>query len=277
MMSETFKYCAPIAGALGFSVEDTAEAITYKVNGRHTLKGVGKNPLLATAKSKTDKNVSGLLSQVESGKFTICSYENSYEIEAGGTAVSIVDMMVASVESTTILFLGNVFCTVTADDDPEHPVVSFLYKVDDVWIEDFKPMQVVLAGANMLPLFFPLGGLSANSAKHIEVFMMVEGGSALIGVACCKASAIGSSIAGGVVEWDGRIVVEDSVELLGIQEVGISLKTFEDVLAVRTQVEDVHGFSDSVFLMELGEGDPLTLFGISDSMVFDVEEETDDD
>ncbi len=27
MMGETFKYCAPIAGALGFSVEDTAEAI----------------------------------------------------------------------------------------------------------------------------------------------------------------------------------------------------------------------------------------------------------
>ncbi len=27
MMGETFKYAAPIAGALGFSVEDTAEAI----------------------------------------------------------------------------------------------------------------------------------------------------------------------------------------------------------------------------------------------------------
>ena len=27
MMGETFKYCAPVAGALGFSVEDTAEAI----------------------------------------------------------------------------------------------------------------------------------------------------------------------------------------------------------------------------------------------------------
>ena len=26
MMGETFKYCAPIAGALGFSAEDTAEA-----------------------------------------------------------------------------------------------------------------------------------------------------------------------------------------------------------------------------------------------------------
>ena len=32
MMGETFKYCAPIAGALGFSVEDTAEAIGLMEN-----------------------------------------------------------------------------------------------------------------------------------------------------------------------------------------------------------------------------------------------------
>ena len=31
MMGETFKYCAPIAGALGFSAEDTAEAIGLRV------------------------------------------------------------------------------------------------------------------------------------------------------------------------------------------------------------------------------------------------------
>ena len=32
MMGETFKYAAPIAGALGFSVEDTAEAIGLMAN-----------------------------------------------------------------------------------------------------------------------------------------------------------------------------------------------------------------------------------------------------
>jgi len=32
MLGETFKYAAPIAGALGFSVEDTAEAIGLMAN-----------------------------------------------------------------------------------------------------------------------------------------------------------------------------------------------------------------------------------------------------
>jgi TP901 family phage tail tape measure protein len=35
MMGETFKYCAPIAGALGFSAEDTAEAIGLMANSRY--------------------------------------------------------------------------------------------------------------------------------------------------------------------------------------------------------------------------------------------------
>ena len=32
MMGEIFKYCAPVAGALGFSCEDTAEAIGLMAN-----------------------------------------------------------------------------------------------------------------------------------------------------------------------------------------------------------------------------------------------------
>ena len=32
MLGESFKYCAPIAGALGFSCEDTAEALGLMAN-----------------------------------------------------------------------------------------------------------------------------------------------------------------------------------------------------------------------------------------------------
>ena len=32
MMGETFKYCAPVAGALGFSCKDTAQAIGLMAN-----------------------------------------------------------------------------------------------------------------------------------------------------------------------------------------------------------------------------------------------------
>ena len=41
MMGETFKYCAPIAGALGFSAEDTAEAIGLMANSGIKASQVG--------------------------------------------------------------------------------------------------------------------------------------------------------------------------------------------------------------------------------------------
>lgn len=46
MMGETFKYCAPIAGALGFSAEDTAEAIGLMANAG--IKGSQAGTVLRT-------------------------------------------------------------------------------------------------------------------------------------------------------------------------------------------------------------------------------------
>ena len=44
MMGKTFKYCAPIAGALGFSAEDTAEAIGLMANSGIKASQAGTSP-----------------------------------------------------------------------------------------------------------------------------------------------------------------------------------------------------------------------------------------
>ena len=43
-------------------------SFTVKIGGRQSLKCVGKNPGLSQAKSKNDKNIFGLLNQIEAGK-----------------------------------------------------------------------------------------------------------------------------------------------------------------------------------------------------------------
>ena len=40
-------------------------SIRQKIGGKQSLKCVGKNPRLAQAKSRNDKNISGLLNQIE--------------------------------------------------------------------------------------------------------------------------------------------------------------------------------------------------------------------
>ena len=43
-------------------------SFTVKLGRRQSLKCVGKNPGLSQAKSKNDKNIFGLLNQIEAGK-----------------------------------------------------------------------------------------------------------------------------------------------------------------------------------------------------------------
>ena len=69
MMGETFKYCAPIAGALGFSAEDTAEAIGLMANA-----GI-KSSQAGTALRTVMNNLSGevKLSGAAFGEVTIAT------------------------------------------------------------------------------------------------------------------------------------------------------------------------------------------------------------
>lgn len=308
-------------------------SVTYKINGKQTLKGVGKNPLLSSAKSKADKNIIGLLNQVETGKFVICAYENASELIVGEEAIRIIDVTFAAIESTSALFIGNINCVVSAEEEtitkeytvsqevpmvdsiisravaiakeefaeesgstegeiesgdgteetviPEveyetiesvvsvpvtekvSPVVTFLYKLDDTWVEDYQPKQKVMDGENILSLLYPMGSLGANSAKRLEVYMMMEGGTLTIAQANCKAAVAGSGIASGYTEWDGKIVIEQQISVLTLADADVTMKwLISDVgFAFRTDMEG--SVEETVGRYSIAGA--MTLLGLTDS------------
>ncbi len=311
-------------------------SVTYKINGKQILKGVGKNPLLSSAKSKADKNIIGLLNQVETGKFVICAYENASELIVGADAIRIIDVTFAAIESTSAIFIGNINCMVSADEEnvvkeysvthevpsvdsivnravaiakeeltdsgeeldikseeegslPEvefetiesimslpvtekvRPVVTFLYRLDDTWIEDYKPKQKVVDGENILSLLFPMGSLGANSAKRLEVYMMIEGGELVIAPANCKAVVAGSGIASGYTEWDGKIVIEQKISLLQIPNAVVSLKSMDGNVGFKTYTDMRGGVSDEFGRYTLNN--KVTLLGLVSNVEMIEEEE----
>nr|DAL75792.1 MAG TPA: hypothetical protein [Bacteriophage sp.] len=320
-------------------------SVTYKINGKQTLKGVGKNPLLSSAKSKADKNIIGLLNQVETGKFVICAYENAAELVVGADAIRIIDVTFAAIESTSALFIGNINCvvsaakeTVTKENTISHevptvdsiiaravaitkdeiasesategekesgeetevveestgeegteeatipeveyetidsvvsfpvtekvsPVVTFLYKMDDTWVEDYQPRQKVVDGENILSLLFPMGSLGANSAKRLEVYMLIEGGELVIAPANCKAAVAGSGIASGYTEWDGKIVIEQQISVLTLRNADVTMKglTSDVGFTFRTDVEG--GIQETVGIYSIAG--TMALFGLTDGV-----------
>ena len=85
-----------------------------RIGGKHTLKCVGKNPRLAQAKSKNDKNISGLLNQIEAGKIGIHTFTNASAYTVAETNVRIISIEFAAKEETHVQFFGQVLVDVSA-------------------------------------------------------------------------------------------------------------------------------------------------------------------
>ncbi|MGN1184544.1 MAG: hypothetical protein ACI4R7_04885 [Oliverpabstia sp.] len=90
-------------------------SMTCKIGGKHSLKGVGKNPRLAQAKSKNDKNISGLLNQIEAGKIGIHTFTNASAYTVAETDVKIISIEFATSEENHAQFFGQVIVDVKAD------------------------------------------------------------------------------------------------------------------------------------------------------------------
>ena len=85
-----------------------------RIGGKQNLKCVGKNPRLAQAKSKNDKNISGLLNQIESGKIGIHTFTNASAYTIAEDNVRIISIEFAAKEETHVQFFGQVIVDVSA-------------------------------------------------------------------------------------------------------------------------------------------------------------------
>ena len=85
-----------------------------RIGGKQSLKCVGKNPRLAQAKSKNDKNISGLLNQIESGKIGIHTFTNASAYTIAEDNVRIISIEFAAKEETHVQFFGQVIVDVSA-------------------------------------------------------------------------------------------------------------------------------------------------------------------
>lgn len=94
-------------------------SMQIKIGGKQTLKGVGKNPRLARAKSKNDKNISGLLNQIEenktAGKIGIHTFTNASAFSISDTDTKIISIEFATGEEVMAQFFGSVIVDVKAD------------------------------------------------------------------------------------------------------------------------------------------------------------------
>lgn len=88
---------------------------SIKIGGRQSIKCVGKNPKLSQAKSKNDKNISGLLNQIEAGRIGIHTFTNASAFTVVDMDTKIISIQFATSEDNHAQFFGQVIVDVSAE------------------------------------------------------------------------------------------------------------------------------------------------------------------
>jgi hypothetical protein len=181
-----------------------------KVNGKQTLKGVGKNPRLAAAKSKNDKNITGLLNSAEENKIIYYNFVNAAKYTIGENLTNIISIEYVSTEDTTAMFLAQIILDAVPKEDADTVVVKVTYKQGLDEINTFYPIETYHTGTHTLALFFPITTVEGGTDNQFNVFMSIEGGgSAEIQQGNIRATISGQGLAAGLNVWDGKITVTE--------------------------------------------------------------------
>jgi len=199
----------------GQADSEKLHCLTYMhldINGRQKLKGAGKNTQIANSKSRSDKNIAGLLNQIESSTTVAQSYINASEYAVLDALTKIISIDVVTAEDTFVQFHATILTEIEAENSA---VVELLYELNGNTITGHQPMQTVTAGHHVITLFFPFDELAANTVNEIRISMRVTGGSAQIARNGIVAAVYGHGIVvSGDAEWDGTINVSDYIRVM---------------------------------------------------------------
>lgn len=239
----------------GHADEDSYYCITEfetKVNGKQTLKGVGKNPRLASAKSKNDKNISGLINQAEENKIIYYKFVNAYDINILSTPTEVISINYVAVEDTTAMFMAQVLLETTPGEEAEDVILKVTYKKGLEEETTFYPIETYKEGKHILALLYPIT-VGENSDNTFNVYMnIIGGGSAIIKAGDIRATISGQGLAAGLNVWDGKITCEDDLADLSWNVPGYSVERFVDNPRVHDTGPDRKSLSQNITRVSLG-------------------------
>lgn len=187
----------------------------YTFNGGCKITGFGSDPALATAKSKTDKNLEGLRNNVSTNEILFFNYENASAIQIGdGESKAIIDIRFTSSVSIGVLFQAEILLEATAT---EADVIGTIeYTLNEVTIIGYNPTETWKNGKHILSLMYMLM-IEENSINRWLVKLNITGGSIAIAQGAVRAVIYGQGLV-GTVEWDGFITLEEKLTQIALKD-----------------------------------------------------------
>lgn len=208
---------------------------TWSYHKGITLEGVGENPALASAQSKTDKNIAGLLSKINDDRMHYYDFLNAADLVIrNGETEEIINLRFVTTKDTHVDFhaelraLIETLEEVDGDEYTEHDVTGIVtYYLNDELIA-YNPIFTEFDGIQLRHLLY-FWQTSANVIGTFRVTLTARGGDITIPAGHLHAYWAGEGLVGDDA-WDGTVHITDDVSPIDLYDLMVG--SFTDSVSV---------------------------------------------
>lgn len=245
----------------GIADADKISCITkydWTYGREYAVTGVGKNPALSSAKSKTDKDISGLLAKTEGDAIHYYDYLNATDIHiSDGESAQVINFRYVTTKVTHVDFHAEIkyrLSTTEIEDEETDSygdtdgVIKVTYFLNGDEVTEYKPVETMLDGDHLLHLLFTWQS-SANIIGFFEVHLEMQGGSIDIEQQSVRAYIAGQGLAGDDA-WDGTVRVEDEFPVTTF-DMAYALPLFSAAVDISLKQPTRSGLTDVVKALDM--------------------------
>lgn len=199
-LGDIIDYTQGLAGTLS---KGMVMKITYTFNKGINLEGFGRNPALFGAQSKTDKNIAGLISKEDSGKYRISlvTFTNVAAVNITSAWTQLAHLRIGVMDSQNILLHGVIKTSLT-----EAGTVYVRFRLNGEPLPFIHACQFPV-GEDTITLFLPIA-ISNELVNDLRVDIMSTDGVGIVDVDNAKIALQGVGVTTG--DWDGFIEIEET-------------------------------------------------------------------
>lgn len=196
-------------GLAGDSSVCCIHKIEFKYSSGMKLTGYGKNPALFGARSKTDKNISGLLSRTAENEMVTHTFLNSSEFDIGSTATDILQIRFATISPRTVKLLHEINFDLEIDSGEDDAQITAYYYLNDDLIAFHPISSWDNEGNHILPLMYFLDNLTGGEQYTWRVALKCDRGTIHIDKQGIRALLEAQGLVASE-DWDGYLEISDS-------------------------------------------------------------------
>lgn len=211
---------------------------SYTPHNNYTAEGVGKDPEVSNARSKTDKQIQSLLNNSDQNKIQYYFYVNSEDIEIGdGDTKPIIEVRFASLKATTVVFHAEVLLeadTTVSGIEYNDLMGTVTYYVNSSEVLERHPVETWVDGEHILHLQYHLNLQEAMLTKFV-VTLTADGGDIYIPVNGIESFIAGQGLV-GTSDWMGYVDITETIPPILLGSISVDSEIISEDVTVSMDI-----------------------------------------